>query len=83
MNKEAEQRALNVARLNAVAQHVARGNTTSQEQEIWITPQQLLDAITRLNQPDLSNMTYQQENDKENSLSNQKNQRSRTIIECA
>ena len=53
MNKEQEQRALNVARLNAVAQHVARGNTTSQDQEIWITPQQLSDAITRLNQPEL------------------------------
>ena len=67
MNKEEEQRALNVARLNAVAQHVARENTSSQEQEIWITPQQLSDAITRLNQPELSNMTYQKENNNENS----------------
>ena len=67
MNKEEEQRALNVARLNAVAQHVARGHTTSQEQEIWITPQQLSDAITRLNQTELSNMTYKKENNNEKS----------------
>ena len=71
MNKEEEQRTLNVARLNAVAQDVARGDTTSKEQEIWITPQQLSDAITRLIQPELSTMTYQQENENENSLSNQ------------
>ena len=71
MNKEEEQRALNVARLNAVAQHIARGDTTSQEQEIWITPQQLSDAITRLNQPELSNMTYKKENKNENSKRNQ------------
>jgi len=63
MNKEEEQRALNVARLNAVAQHVARENTTSQEQEIRITPQQLSDAITRVSKPEPSEMTYQKEND--------------------
>ena len=71
MNKEEEQRTLNVARLNAVAQDVARGVTTSKAQEIWITPQQLSDAITRLIQPELSTMTYQQENENENSLSKQ------------
>ena len=67
MNKEEEQRALNVARLNAAAQHIARGHTNSKEQEIWITPQQLSDAITRLTKPEQSEMTYQKENDNENS----------------
>ena len=31
----------------------------SREQEVWITPQQLIDSITRVNEPELSNMTYQ------------------------
>lgn len=43
----------------------------SREQEVWITPQQLLDSITRVNEPELSNMTYQNTERYESSKRNQ------------
>ena len=43
----------------------------SREQEVWITHQQLLDSITRVNEPELSNMTYQNSERYESSKRNQ------------
>ena len=43
----------------------------SREQEVWNTPQQLLDSITRVNEPELSNMTYQNNERYESSKRNQ------------
>ena len=43
----------------------------TREQEVWITPQQLLDSITRVNEPELSNMTYQNSERYEKSKRNQ------------
>ena len=39
----------------------------SKYNEIWITHQQFIDSVTRLSKPEISNMTYQKENDNENS----------------